>query len=400
MMRGCHFLKCLCHIAPLVGASMALGEDIPPEHETELRKAIPDLSVGPVTFGGAARANFLETNYEGNISNPRHLVFDTLWADATLDYNGWQGYAQFRFYDSVGDVDAFFHSGWLGYEWDEARQTVRFGITKVPFGVLPFASNNYFFSLAYYVGLEDDYDFGITYRIERGDWTVRLGYFPREEWNGFGDSMDSSRYSYDVVRSANSANQERNQFNLWVQRDLKMTESLSIKPGASAMFKFIPNDVSDATGQMWAAGIHAKVDYEGFSAKLEYARYQYNLSNPAGQSDKIVVMGAYGAPYNVASKADILVASLSYTFPIENEWMQAITVYNDYSAILKDEAGFAHSQQNVTGAFFNMDPFKVYVDFAWGRNNPFIGSNYTNALGRGGTDSWQFRFNVNAGIYF
>lgn len=375
--------------------------EAPESHETELQELLPDLSIGPVTFGGALRANFLTTNYEDSVSNPQHVAFDTAWLDASLDYDNWFGYAQFRFYDSVGVKNSFFHSGWLGYHWDDHRQNVKFGITKVPFGVLPFASNNYFFSLAYYVGLEDDYDFGLTYSLNRDDWTFKAAYFPREEWNGFGSSsIDSSRYSYDVVRSPHSANQERHQFNLWLERKVELSEELTISPGASAMYKMIPNDITNSTGSMWAAGVHTEVDYQQFNAKLEYAHYNYDLENPRGVSDAVVVMGAYGEPYNVAAEADIFIASLAYYFPIENEVFQSITVYNDYSIILKKNAAFADSQQNVTGAFLDMNPFEVYVDFAWGRNNPFIGSNYSNALGAGGTDTWQFRFNINAGFYF
>lgn len=370
------------------------------EKETALRKRVPDLSVGPVTFGATARANILATNYDDTLSNPQHFAFDTAWLDARLDYGQWFGYAQFRFYDSVGNKNAFFHSGWAGYRWDEQQQNLKLGITKVPFGVLPFASNNYFFSLAYYVGLEDDYDFGLVYSLEREHWSFKAAYFPREEWDGFGGSMDSSRYSYDVVRSVDSANQERNQFNLWAQRTLPLTESLSMSPGASALYKMVPNDVSDQTGSMWAAGLHCQVDYGQFNAKLEYIHYKYNLKNPLGLSNSVVVMGAYGEPYNVAAEADVLVASLSYTVPVDNDWLRDIIFYNDYSAILKRETGFNNSQQNVTGAFLDMDPFKVYVDFAFGRNNPFIGADYGDALGRGGTNDWEFRFNINAGIYF
>jgi len=379
----------------------AVRADPAEPHQTELQKLLPDLSIGPVTFGGAARANVLVTNYDDSISNPQHVAFDTAWLDASLDYRQFYGYAQFRFYDSVGVKNSFFHSGWLGYHWDDHRQNVKLGITKVPFGVLPFASNNYFFSLAYYVGLEDDYDFGLTYSFERDDWTFKAAYFPREEWQGFGDSsIDSSRYSYDVVRSPTSANQERHQFNLWAQRKFEINSRLTASPGVSAMYKMIPNSLTNATGGMWAAGAHTQISYGQFDAKLEYAHYDYRLKNPPGQSNAIVVMGAYGAPYNVAAEADILIASLSYAFPLENEVFQSITIYNDYSVILKNDPAFPTTQQNVTGAFLNMDPFKVYVEAAWGRNNPFIGSNYTDALASGGTNTWQFRFNINAGFYF
>jgi hypothetical protein len=41
----------------------------------------------------------------------------------------------------------------------------------------------------------------------------------------------------------------------------------------------------------------------------------------------------------------------------------------------------------------------TYVDLATGRNQPFIGPDYTNALARG-AEGFHTRFNVNVGYYF
>lgn len=399
LLWSCLSLPCLLGAAESSEQSV---DNIDPQQleKTFLEQYKPDLSVGPVTFGGALRGNIMATNYDDQLTDPENVLFDTLMGSASLDYEGWDGNTQFRYYNSDGNESAFFHDGWLGYRWDKAQQSVKVGITKVPFGVLPFASNNYFFSLAYYVGLEDDYDVGAVYNLEHGPWSFKAGYFIREEWNGFGQSMDSARYSYDVVRSPNSANQERNQFNLWAQRTVELENGVTLSPGASLMYKMIPNDITDQNGGMWAAAIHTQVDYGAFNLKLEYSHYRYDLKNPGYQSQDIVVMGAYDAPYNVATEGDILVASASYQVPVHNRLIRSVTFYNDYSAILKSHDGYHASQQNVTGAFLDMDPILIYVDFALAQNAPFIGPNYGNALAQGIDDSWRFRFNINCGIYF
>ena len=56
--------------------------------------------------------------------------------------------------------------GWIGYRFNDSHR-LQIGLTTVPFGVLPYTGNNYFFNLNYYAGLEDDADMGIKYLFHR-----------------------------------------------------------------------------------------------------------------------------------------------------------------------------------------------------------------------------------------
>ena len=49
------------------------------------------------------------------------------------------------------------------------------GVHQVPFGILPWASHNFYFQLPYYLGLEDDYDLGVKHILKQGEWTSSLG---------------------------------------------------------------------------------------------------------------------------------------------------------------------------------------------------------------------------------
>lgn len=51
--------------------------------------------------------------------------------------------------------------GWIGYRFSDSHR-LQIGLTTVPFGILPYTGNNYFFNLNYYAGLEDDADMGIN----------------------------------------------------------------------------------------------------------------------------------------------------------------------------------------------------------------------------------------------
>ena len=58
------------------------------------------------------------------------------------------------------------------------KSTVQVGLVKNPFGLQPFASNNFYESMAFYTGFEDKYDLGVTYASRPGPIEWQLGYFP------------------------------------------------------------------------------------------------------------------------------------------------------------------------------------------------------------------------------
>ncbi|HSH27525.1 MAG TPA: hypothetical protein VK972_07150, partial [Wenzhouxiangella sp.] len=64
--------------------------------------------------------------------------------------------AEYRHYDYMNVV----HHAWVGYDFTDSLQG-QVGVNQVPFGVTPYNSHSFFFSSNYYVGLEDDYDFGV-----------------------------------------------------------------------------------------------------------------------------------------------------------------------------------------------------------------------------------------------
>ncbi|HEY6879504.1 MAG TPA: hypothetical protein VI299_15865, partial [Polyangiales bacterium] len=80
--------------------------------------------------------------------------------------------------------------------------TVDIGVSRAPFGLLPFASNSWFFGLPYYIGLEDDADFGLRVHYQPAAWDLWLSFYKNSEGSYLGHSLDSARFSYDVVRAS------------------------------------------------------------------------------------------------------------------------------------------------------------------------------------------------------
>jgi hypothetical protein len=112
-------------------------------------------------------------------------------------------------------------------------------------------------------------------------------------------------------------------------------------------------------------------------------------------------MGAYDAPYNVASAGTLLCAGISRDVPVNWGPIEKLTFYNDYSILLKDKSSYANSQQNVLGMSIQAGRWFTYVDLAIGQRQPWMGGSWTNALADGGSaDAWRTRFNVNVGYYF
>lgn len=127
------------------------------------------------------------------------------------------------------------------------------GITQVPFGILPYVDNSYWFGPLYYLGLEDDYDSGVTYSYNGGDWNAQFGFFKNEEW---GDSSKTERYSLDLVRSGTQQNEETNQVNGRVAYTLQHGDGFSTELGLSLMGGQVYNRTTNDSGDRWAGALH------------------------------------------------------------------------------------------------------------------------------------------------
>lgn len=333
--------------------------------------------------------------------------FDTVMVGFDARYKNAFASLSYRFYDGTN----FLHHGYVGYEFDDRAQ-IQIGVNRKPFGLLPYASHNWFFSLAYYVGFEDDNDLGAKLIIDRDQWNLQFAYYLREEASYYGDSIDSARYSYDIVETnpgelgyagvmTTRTNQERNQINLRLAYTFEHGEACSTEIGWSGEWGEIRNGTTRRSGDRWACAGHLNGNYGRFNVQLEAMWFSNRPENPAGQDDRFIVRGAYDAPYKTASNGWIFISNVAYRIPHDGPPFDAITLYADYSYLLKSESSYNDSQQLVVGASIESGPALIYVDFAFGQNQPFIGPDYGTSLAEGGPNgSWELRFNVNVGFYF
>lgn len=386
-----------CATAPGSDAAEAVAEEREePEAELEI--------------GGALRFNFQYKDWfrqEFDLPRVADFEFDTFRLNADGSYGDLRLSAEYRIYAGYHML----HHGWVGYELSNAF-SLQAGVHKAPFGPLPYASHNWFFQLPYYVGLEDDYDAGIKAIYESGPWNVQAAFYKNDEGTYTGRSLASARYSYDVVPTTVDElgyagltearfNEEANQLNGRLAYEWDFAEDGRAEIGVSGQWGQLYNASTDRFGSHWASSVHLDATYGRWNLIAEAIRYETHPENPAGVDRRFVVMGAYDAPYKVASEASLYLAGLAYTIPVEWGPISAVQLYDDYTYMAKRAAGYESTQQNVLGSAISAGPLYIYIDLASGRNHPWLGPDYGVALAEGGVeDEWHTRFNINLGYYF
>ncbi len=358
----------------------------------------PELHVG-----GALRFNYnLSSWKDGQKKRGGDFGYDVFRINAKAKYKGVKLNAEYRLY-SEGFGGGMLKQGWLGYDFTP-ENNLQIGLTQVPFGITQYNSHNWFFSLNYYMGLEDDHDMGLKYTHNGEEWLYAVAFFKNAEELGFGSNSDvsGSRYSYDVGSSGDGLyrNKEINQLNLKVARKFEGNNSHHML-GVSAQYGGIYNLDTENTGDHWALAGHYELTAGRWNVKAQASKYKYNTENPADQTNDVIAMTAYGAPYLVAAEATTYTLGVAYTLPVEWGPISSLQFYDDFGYMDKKMDDFHDSYMNVTGVLITAGNVYTYIDAAQGKNQPWLGPVWTDALAAGTPDAdWEMRFNINIGYYF
>jgi hypothetical protein len=358
----------------------------------------PELHVG-----GALRFNYnLSSWKEGQKERGGDFGYDVFRVNAKAKYKGVKLNAEYRLY-SEGFGGGMLKQGWIAYDFTP-ENNLQIGLTQVPFGITKYNSHSWFFSINYYVGLEDDHDMGIKYSHSDENWDYALAFFKNAEELRFGGSSDvsDSRYSYDVSSSSDGLyrNKEVNQFNAQIIRKFPKG-SANHKIGVSAEYGGIYNIDTENTGNHYSLAAHYELTAGKFDLKAQFSKYKYNTENPLNQTNEVIAMTAYGYPYLVASEATTYTLGIAYTVPLEWGILSNLQIYNDFGFLDKQNDKYEDSFMNVTGILLTAGNVYTYIDAALGKNQPWLGPVWENALSNGTVDAdWEMRFNINIGYYF
>ena len=352
---------------------------------------VPELAIG-----GALRFNYNLSSWKpAQKSRGGDFGYDLFRINTKAAYKGIHLKTEYRLY-SKAFGGGMLKQGWFGYKFNKTNE-IQLGLTQVPFGIQQYNSNNWFFNLSYYVGLEDDHDMGIKY-LHLGDKIeYQLAFFKNAEETRFGNDTEitHSRYAYDVA----GRNKELNQLN--GKFIYKIGSQLKHRLGASGQYGGLFNLDTKETGNHYGLAIHYELTYNDWNIKAEAMNISNNPANAPGISREEISMAAYGAAYKVAADFTIYTFTIARKVPVEWEPISALKIYNDFGYLQKKKEDFDDSIMNVTGVLITAGNIYAYIDYAAGLNHSWLGGNYMDDFSSGtpGAD-WEARFNVNIGYYF
>lgn len=365
---------------------------------TELEETVAAAEAAPaIRLGGAVRAQYVWEDYNpANKDRGGDVDFDLF----RLDLHGEIGdvilSAQYRWFQYMNTIQ----HAWVGYNFTDQLQ-LQAGITKVPFGIMPYNSNNYFFSSNFYVGLEDDHDSGVKLRYRSDDWDVDVAFFKNDEQGGIDGSVSNrfDRYAYDPVGLRFQGEgtydnptlplAESNSWALRAARKYQIDQQQSLEWGLSGQFGNMV-DAVDVVGDRSAWAAHAVYNFNRWTFMAQLAEYNYDID----MAHTGIVVGAYAFYDTIPSKATLYTANLAYSLPVDLGPITNLTFYNDHSRMTNKRGGYADTVMNILGVAISAGGLYTYVDWVIARNQPFIGGSMV------GNDSSNSRFNINFGYYF
>ncbi|MCB2185944.1 MAG: hypothetical protein KQJ78_05965 [Deltaproteobacteria bacterium] len=346
-----------------------------------------------IKIGGALRFNYRWTEFdEEQKSRGGDNLFDIFRLNMDGEYKDVIISAEYRWYSYMSVI----HHGWIGYNFSDDLQG-QLGVTKVPFGLLPYASHNWWFGVPYYIGLSDDYDMGLKFVYTPGPFDVQLAFFKNAEW---GSAGNLERYSYDVVKALGQENEETNQANARVAYKWEHSSTCSTEFGVSGLWGQLYNSATDDSGNHWATAAHINGQYGPLNLQFEWARYMYSAENPADMTGTDIVMGAYADAYLVANAGNVYVANIAYDVPVSWGPISNLTFYNDFSLLVKDNDSYHNSAINTLGCLVTAGPVYTYIDLVMGDDMIYLGGPRDSLAQGEDQDGLNYLFNINFGYYF
>ncbi|MFD0976854.1 hypothetical protein [Salinimicrobium gaetbulicola] len=349
-----------------------------------------------VDVGGALRFNYNLSSWKPEQKQRGgDFGYDVFRINATGSYKGVSLNAEYRLYSQTFG-GGMLKQGWFGYKFGELNE-LQLGLTQVPFGLQQYNSNNWFFNLGYYMGLEDDHDMGVKFIHTGEKFEYHIAFFKNAEELNFGNNsaVSFSRYSYDVA----GANKEINQGN--IKAVYKWGELFQSQLGFSAQYGGLYNLDKKKTGNHWGLAAHYELGFSKWNLMSEFMIVAHNPENTPGTSSEIITMAAYGAPYEVAADFNLYTFNISRDIPVSWGPVSNLKVYNDFGYMQKAESSFEDSFMNVTGILVTSGNIYTYIDYAAGYNHSWLGGNFIDDFSRGNPDAkWEARFNINIGYYF
>ena len=363
-----------------------------------------EADTGKLSFNGTVRAKYI---YDFDREPSRS---ELSFADAVLWVNyespKWLAKIDYRIYDYYGRLGTpnWLTDAWVGYKINPESKLIA-GLNPVPFGLGQFWGSTYYLGIANAAGLEDVHNLGLKYDFNNGTDEFQLAYYPTDGGNYSGQSKDSRRYTVNFVNADDYVEEGTNtqEKNAVVARfahqfkNIAGDENLASKVGASAWYSQVENKRSNTTGDRKVWSVFANTTYKQWTLQT-LAGYQ-DIDNADLEFKDHITLGGFDGSFNSATKGQVYSAELAYAYANNIGPLSSVKPYVNYSAYVKDKAGYKHSQRIISGVAFNYQKISVQAELLLGKHDPYIDESL--GLAQGGADnSWHKRLFIALGYYF
>lgn len=344
-------------------------------------------------LGGALRFGYKKASWSSEHNkNGGNFLYDVFRLNLDAKYNRLGLCMDYRFYSSASGGNMLKH-GYMTYDLAN-KHTFQVGLIPVSHGIMPVGSNSFLLNMNYLIGLEDDADMGAGYVYDDGKWRVDATFFKNADWINSGE-VSASRYGFDV----GGADKEENQMNVYLHR--RWGNSVKQEIGISGAYGGLLNIKENMMGNRYAYSLHYTLGYNNWNLKTQFSHYNMRPYRKEGESTEHIIMTALGGSHKIASKADVYMASISYTIPVKKGFIDEICIFNDFNMIKKKIAGANNSYQNISGMVITAGYTVTYIDWAWAKNNPDFGQDNAEGFVKGKSNGkWDNLIYVNFGYYF
>ncbi len=317
--------------------------------------------------------------------NKGNLRFDSfrIWAQTDIKDDFFAG-VQYRFYEGWNTPTYLY----VGYRFDHS--TLQLGQTWVPFGIgyQPFDDWG---NITFYVGLQDDYDLGITWNRPFGIFEFSAGFFKNQQLS----SSSSQRYDTDIYSGGKGnddiiliqkRNEEVNQINLRGVFNLG-NENWVLNLGLSGMLGQIYNMDTYDNGTRSAFAVHGVFSKGIFHFNIQETYYNYSQvlpGNPTTDEQNFINVGSWNFSYEIPVEASILSTSAAVDIIGEK-----LTAHLNYSW-LTGGTSTGDSQLFTAGLRSVWKSFEVFAEAYYGENDPQLSGNASGYGRNAGTHDFRF----------
>jgi len=323
-------------------------------------------------FGFTTMAYFNYANWSSG-KNRSSMKFDSfrIWGQTDLSETIFAS-VQYRFYEGWR-TPAYMYIGWN----INKKNTLKLGQIWVPFG-FEFQTWDDWGNLDYYMGFQDDYDYGIGWQGKYGIFNIYAYYLMNQQLSSSSSQrLDTDIYSGDAgpdnLFEYTKKNEEKNQFNFMFEAK-PSGDNWDITTGLSLMAGQLYNQTTEKYGSRFAGALHFGIESKNIHFNVQETIYKFTqqLPDTATQDMKdFLNVSSWNFAYEIPSSASIFTTAAAYDII-----GQKLTSYLSYSYVSGGTTQ-AVSQLLVGGVSTIWRLFQIYGEVHYGVNDPQLSGNAT-----------------------